>query len=308
MPAHIFTRLGLWQESIDSNLASAAEGARMTANHLEGASYQLHAMDFLHYAYLQTGQVAKARQLQEELNSVAGATANRLADSQATFAAEDAMEQHHWKDAAALVDEIRSGKGNDWPVGVKLEVYWASAIGAARSGDPNAARKSVEKFHQSLAESRAKMTDSSNDGEERIDVQEAEAWLAFAEGKTGEAVKNLGAAAEREDKQGVDSLIMPAREMLGDMLLEIHQPAAALAAYEAALAESPNRFNGLYGAARAAELSGAREKAKSYYSKLESLCVRGSEERPELRQARTFLAQAKTSGEAGGKSPKPDRP
>jgi hypothetical protein len=308
MPAHIFTRLGLWQESIDSNLASAAAGARMTANHLEGASYQLHAMDYLHYAYLQTGQVAKARQLEEELNSVRGATANRLASSQSTFAAGGAMEPHHWKEAAALADEILSGKGKDWPDRDKAVIYWASAIGAARIGDAKAVRKSVEKLHQAHGESRARDKSSSMDGKERIDVQEAEAWLAFAEGKTSEAVKNMGAAAGQEDKEGVDSLIMPAREMLGDMLLEIHQPAAALAAYEAALAESPNRFDGLYGAARAAELSGAKEKAKSYYSKLEDLCLRGSKERPELREARMFLAQAKGSGEAGEKSSKPGHP
>ncbi|HEV2352359.1 MAG TPA: hypothetical protein VG028_21195 [Terriglobia bacterium] len=307
MPSHIFTRLGLWQESIESNIASAAAAEKMTAMHLEGASYQLHAMYFLHYAYLQTGQVAKARQLQSKLKSVRGATADRLADSQATFAAEDAMEQHHWKEAAALVDEIRNGRGKDWPAGVKAETYWASAIGAARSGDVTAARKDIEKLKQARAESNAKNMGYTTNGTEQVDVQEAEAWLALGEGKPNDAVKTLGAAADQEDKKGVDSLTMPAREMLGDMLLGLHQPGGALAAFEAALAESPNRFDGLYGAARAAELSGAGEKAKSYYSKLEDLCVPISDERPELRQARTFLAQSRGSANSGGKNSRPSR-
>jgi hypothetical protein len=308
MPSHIFTRLGLWQESIDSNIVSAAAGAKMTAMHLEGASYQLHAMDFLHYAYLQTGQVAKARQLQQELNSVQGATADRLAGSLATFAAEDAMEQHHWKDAAALADEIQNGKRKDWPAGAKIETYWASAIGAARSGDPAAARADIEKLKQAEAESQAKRKDYVKDGSAPVGVQEAEAWLHLAEGRTSEAVKTLGAAADEEDKKGVDSLTMPAREMLGEMLMVMHQPGAALTAFEASLAESPNRFDGLYGAARAAELSGAREKAKSYYSKLEDLCTPGSNERPELQEARTFLAQSHGSKESNGRSSKPGRP
>ena len=307
MPSHIFTRLGLWKESIESNIASAAAGAKMTAMHLEGASYQLHAMDYLHYAYLQTGQVAKARQLQDELSSVRGATANRLADSQATFAAEDALEQHHWKQAAALVDEIQNGKGKDWPAGAKAVTCWASALGAARSGDAKAAREDIEKLKQAEAESRARNKSYATDGSEPIDVQEAEAWLALAESKADVAVKTLGAAAEQEDKKGVDSLTMPAREMLGDMLLELHQPGAALAAFEASLAESPNRFDGFYGAARAAELSGAREKAKSYYSKLEDLCNPGSDERPELREARMFRAQNQSTAESGGKVSKPGR-
>jgi tetratricopeptide (TPR) repeat protein len=308
MPSHIFTRLGLWPESIESNIASAAAGARMTAMHLEGASYQLHAMDFLHYAYLQTGQVAKARQLQAELNSVRGATATRLAYSLSTFAVEDALEQHHWKDAAALVDEIENGKGRDWPAGDKAETYWVGAIGAARSGDAKAARADVEKLKQADAEWKAGNKGYSANGSEPVDVQEAEAWLALAEGKAGVAVKTLGAAAEQEDKKGVDSLTMPAREMLGDMLIELHQPRAALAAFEAALAESPNRFDGLYGAARAAEISGARAKAKAYYSKLEDLCPPGSDERPELREARTYLARNEGSAESGGQSSKPGRP
>lgn len=301
MPSHIFTRLGLWQESINSNIASAAAGAKMTAMHLEGATYQLHAMGFLHYAYLQTGQVAKAHQLADELNSVRGATALWLADAQATFAAEDAMEQHHWKDAAALVDVVRNGKGKDWPAGVKAEIYWAGAIGAARSNNAQVSREDIEKLKQAHAESTVKNKSQSG----QVDVQEAVAWLALAEGKADEAVKTLGAAAEKEDKKGVDSLTMPAREMLGDMLLELHQPVPALAAFEASLAESPNRFDGLYGAARAAELSGAREKAKTYYLKLEGLCAPGSDERPELGQARAFLAQGMGSGESVGKVSKP---
>lgn len=288
MPSHIFTRLGLWQESIESNLASAAAAEKMSAAHLEGASYQLHAMDFLNYAYLQSGQVAKALAAVEELKSVQGAAPDRLAYSQATLTARNALELHHWKEAASLAVPGTA----DWPAGAKIATYWARAIGAARSGDVSATRKDLEKLKQAHAESRAKNQHHSMHSGPEVDEQEAEAWLAFAEGKTDEAVKTLRDAADLEDKNGVDLLTMSAREMLGDMLMELKKPQPALAEYEIALKEAPNRFDGLYGAARAAELSGAATKAKSYYAKLEEICPHAGSERPELQQAHTFLAQA----------------
>jgi len=287
MPSHIFTRLGLWQESIESNLASAAVAEKMTAAHLEGASYQMHAMDFLNYAYLQSGQVAKALAVTEQLKAVPGADEDHLAYSEAELTARDALELHHWKEAASLAVPSAA----HWPAGAKISTYWARAIGAARNGDISAAREALENLKQAHAESRAKSEHYSMHSGPAVDQLEAEAWLALTQGKVDEAVKTLGDAADREDKNGVDLLTMSAREMLGDMLLELKKPAPALAEYEVALKEAPNRFDGLYGAARAAELSGASAKAKSYYAKLEEICAHAGTERPELQQAHTFLAQ-----------------
>jgi len=305
MPSHIFTRLGLWQESIDSNLASEAAAEKMSALHLEGASYQLHAMDFLNYAYLQSGQVAKAEHLTDELKSVAGANPDRLAYLQATFEARDALELHLWKAAAALYIPSSDSQTREWPAGARIIAYWATAIGLAHTGDVNGGQKAVALLKQAHAESGAKNEHYGMNSGPEVDEQEAEAWLAFAEGKTGEAVTTLRAAAVREDKGGVDLLTISAREMLGDMLLELKKPEQALAEYEIALKEAPNRFDGLYGAARASELSGATAKAKSYYAKLEEICARAGSERPELREAGTFLAQGHGGAGSNGDQSKP---
>ena len=252
MPSHIFTRLGLWQESIASNLASAAAAADATEKGLGDAHYQLHALDFLEYAYLQNGQKAEAEHVIDEVRQVPGATQEEIEDSQATFRARYAIETHDWKMAADLKPPSSGGA-------YRQDVtWWARAIGAARSGDVGAARADVGKLAAASADAKAR---SKGQGYEvkagkTIHQLEAEAWLAYAEGHPDDALRTLGAAADREDAEGVDSLSMPAREMLGDMLMESNRPQAALAAYETALKESPHRFDGLEGATRAAQLAG----------------------------------------------------
>jgi len=124
-----------------------------------------------------------------------------------------------------------------------------------------------------------------------IDQQEGEAWLAYAEGKKAEAVKTLRAAADREDASGPDTVAIPAREMLADMLLDSGRAAEALGEYETSLREAPNRFDGLYGAARAAELAGDPKKAKTFYAQLAAVCDHAGSQRPELQEARLFLAK-----------------
>lgn len=286
MPAHIFTRLGLWQASIDSNIASAAAARKLTARHLDGASYELHAMDFLEYAYLQSGREHEARQVIEKVKSVPGASASDLVGREADFEARYDIELHHWREAAALAPPAHGSSG------AQVTTYWARAIGAARSGDATAARKDVDKLNKLHAamDSAGAGYKKARTGED-VEQQEAEAWLAYAEGKRDDGVKTMRAAADREESDGVDSLAMPAREMLGDMLLELKQPAQALTEYEAALQESPNRFDGLYGAAQAAKLAGDRAQAKSYYAQLVEACDPAVEERPELREAKAFLAR-----------------
>jgi tetratricopeptide (TPR) repeat protein len=284
MPSHIFTRLGLWQESIDSNIAAAAAAAKATRADEADATYQLHAMDFLNYAYLQSGQEAKARGVIADLEAVPGASADDVADHAGEFAARNALELHRWREAAALaIPNVKlSWQGS---------TYFVRAIGAARSGDPNRAREDLEKLDEVTSAERreSKQAGYGTDSGRSIDELEAEAWIEFAEGKTDAALKALRTARDRQEAEGVDSLAMPAREMLGDMLLELKRPADALVEYRAALTESPNRFDGLWGAAQAADSAGDLHAAKEYYAQLVNVCPPAAD-RPELKEARGYLA------------------
>jgi tetratricopeptide (TPR) repeat protein len=284
MPSHIFVRLGLWQESIDSNISAAGAAAEATAAHLADSNYQFHAMDFLNYSYLQSGQEAKARQVIADLKSVTGGSASDIAEHQAWSLARTALESRHWKEAAALPVQDAQGSPQD-------SIYFARAVGSARSGDVQGARAAIKKLKEEIssASSHARHMGYGSSSGQSIEQQEAQAWLKFAEGKSEEAVKILRAAADREDAAGVDSLTMPAREMLGDLLLELKRPSESLEAYRTALKESPNRFDALWGAAQAAQSAGDASAAKSYYAKLVEVSGPGAD-RPELQEARGYLA------------------
>ena len=295
MPSHIFVRLGLWQEAIQSNLAAEGAAAKATQAGQADASYQFHAMDFLDYAYLQSGQAAKARGLVDELKGVAGASAEDVADNQANFAARNVLELHQWKEATSLrVPELATQT---------QDTFWVGAIGAARSGDVASAQDDIKKLRAArVAEESGPWSEQTPMDAKSLAGQfpvapswtlheaEAVAWLNYAQGKGAEAVKAMRAAVAQEATEGVDSLAMPAREMLGDMLMEMKKPREALVEYKAALEESPNRFDSLYGAAQAAQLSGNAKVARQYYAKLVAVCSAGAD-RPELEQARTELAK-----------------
>jgi tetratricopeptide (TPR) repeat protein len=276
MPAHIFTRLGLWQESINSNIAAMAAAAKDTQMHMADAHYETHAMDFLDYAYLQSGQEAKAEDLVKALTSVPGASANTIQNMQATFEARNALELHHWKAAASLT--VR-----DIPLRDLGMTYWVKAIGAARSGDVDGAKLDIQKLIGADDASNKHEKDMGNKAYsgEGVEQREAEAWLAYAEGKSGDALKVMRQAAEREESEHVDSLAMPAREMLADLFVELKQPSEALTGYQAALQISPNRFDSLYGAARAAESAGKPQEARDYFARLAKIAAPGAD-RPEL--------------------------
>jgi hypothetical protein len=285
MPSHIFVRLGLWQDSITSNIAANASGAHAAEMHLAESHYQTHAMDFLSYSYLQSGQEAKAREVIEHTNHVVGASDENKAGDRAYLAARTALELHRWKEAAALpVQAIRK----DW----LDNIYWARAIGAARSGDIAGAEADVKELTQLVAEreKRARKEGYGVSNEKASDLREAEAWLAFAKGKPDEALQELRAAADHQDKNGGESVGIPAREMLADMLLELKRPADALTEYKTVLKNSPNRFDGLLGAARSTQATGNTSGAQSFYAKLAEVCGAGAD-RPELAEAKTVLAQ-----------------
>jgi len=285
MPSHIFVRLGLWQDSITSNIAAIASAAHAAEMHQAESHYQTHAMDFLSYSYLQSGQEAKAREVIDHTDHVVAANEEDKASDRAYLAARTALELHRWKEAAALpIPSIRKN-WND-------TTYWASAIGAARSADVAAAESDVKELTQLVAdrEKRSKKSGYTVPTEKATDLREAEAWLAFAKGKPEDALQELRAAADRQDNNGGESVGIPAREMLADMLLELKRPAEALAEYKTDLKNSPNRFDALLGGARAAQASGDIGGAQWFYAQLASICSPGAD-RPELAEAKTYLAQ-----------------
>jgi tetratricopeptide (TPR) repeat protein len=286
MPSHIFTRLGLWQESIASNIAAAAAAAHASEMYQAESHYQTHAMDFLDYAYLQSGLESKGRGLATEEMSVPGSDEDERTQHRAVIEARNAIELHRWKEAAELTVPPGSATSQD-------TTYWARAIGAARSGDAEAAKSAVKKLAEivALREGENKATGYEGSGGKATDLGEAEAWMAFAQGDKARAMDLMRAVADREDAKGVENTTMPAREMLADMLLEAKRPGQAVAAYKAALAESPNRFDSLWGVARASEAAGDERTAREYYSKLAEISDPAAE-RAELREARRHLASA----------------
>jgi tetratricopeptide (TPR) repeat protein len=286
MPSHIFTRVGYWQDSIASNRVSADAATNLFD--------RLHAMDYLTYAYLQLGQDVAARSVLDEiatLPNLAGASfvpAYALAAMPARYA----LERGRWSDAAALTPSPSDVAWERIPQAAAITVF-ARALGAARSGDVTDARENAEQ----LAALRDVLL-AANEAywAEQVDIQRevALSWLARADGRNDEALALLSAAADREDATDKHPVtpgpIVPARELLGELLLELGQPAQALEAFERSHPAEPNRFRGLYGAARAAELLGDREQAHTYYTTLLQLAAQADTDRPELQQARAFLA------------------
>jgi tetratricopeptide (TPR) repeat protein len=290
MPSHIFTRLGLWDESIDSNLVSATSAERNNA-----PGNELHAKDYLLYAYLQEGRDSEAK------NALKAVLQGRSDDPQymnwlyatGTSPARYAVERHQWSEAAAL-----TVPSNTFPreryAWTEANLHFARALGASHIGDTEAARKDL----QQLTAIRDVLNQENNKyWTDQVDIQReiAAAWITLAEGKREDALQQMRSAADHEDKTDkhnvTPGVILPARELLGEMLLELKQPAEAMVEFEATLRTAPNRFNTLSGAAHAAKLSGDGAKAKSYYAKLLVVCSHPDADRPELQDARSLLAQ-----------------
>ncbi len=289
MPAHIFARLGLWQEDIQSNLASVAAAEK---NH--ATMHEIHAMDFLNYAYLQTGQDDKAQAIVAKL-----ATIERVEDMpemephleslRAEFPATYAIETREWKQAESL--RVPDGVG---PQAATI-TYWARALGAGHLHDATAAEAALRDFDGAIDELRKTKLAWMIDGMD-IDRDEIRAWTAYAVRRNDEALQIMRSAADRQDKFGKGEVALPAREMVGDMLLEMNRPEQALAEYEQSMKIDPNRFNGLYGAARAAELAKQPDTARKYYAQLLKNCDGVNSDRPELAKAREALPTGSVAG------------
>jgi len=293
MPSHIFARLGLWQEDIQANLKSVTLTEKSGAMYMRG--HELHAMHFLLYAYLQTGQdEAAAHILDQSKQILAKAPASDdtgmleyLAFAAADFPALYDLEMRHWTEAARL--EPAASATPD----LQMITYWARTVASAHMGDAEATRRNARKFEESEEATRKSKYAYVLDGP-NYDEGEVRAWLAFAENKNDEALRQMREVADTQDKRGKAEVAIPAREMLADMLLTLNQPDQAVVEYERSMKIDPNRFNGLAGAARAAEQAHQTAKANSYYAQLLKNCDDGKHsERPELRSAKMLVAEGR---------------
>ena len=285
MPSHIFSMAGMWQESIKSNRAA-----------IQASKTYVHAMDFIVYAQLQGAQDAAAKRTVDEaaallstqapaatLTPTAGVLAVHTAF--AAIPARFAIERGAWGEAAALTPRSSTPAAD-------AITHFTRAMGALRSGNKAAAQADIEqldKLHEALAQAKQDYW------AEQVDIQRraARAWVAFAEGRADEAVKLMRAAADLEDASeksiAMENRLWPMRELLADLLMELKRPAAAAKEFEASLQAAKNRWRGTYGAARAYEMAGDREKARTYYTRLVALAQQADSERPELRAAKGFL-------------------
>jgi tetratricopeptide (TPR) repeat protein len=288
-PAHIFVRMGLWQESIDTNRPGAA---------VDDLFFKPHAMDFLVHSYLQTGQDIAAKRVIDEAATIRIIPHLLDAYAMAAMPARYALERQHWDEAAALtLPQQREFAWGLFPHAEAVLVF-ARALGAARTGNIEGARKDLDR----LQELRANLIKINSEGTwQEYWVSQIEnhrqmvtAWIAYTQGGRHEALQMLRAAADREDSTEWDPVmpgrIISARQLLGEMLLDANNPRQALQAFEAALKVEPGRFLSLYGAARAAELSGDQGKAEKFYARLvDQTAAADVEQRPALKIAKAFL-------------------
>ena len=280
MPSHTFTRLGYWDESIATNLLSA-EAARRAGSRGE----QLHAIDYLVYAYLQTGQDEAAKRLAGAVSADTSADVGSTgAFAAAAVPARYALERGDWR-AAARLEPHASPQAH-----VEAMTWFARAIGSARSGDAAGARAALGEL-QARHERERTAHEAYWTEQTAIQTLAASAWLALAEGRPDEALTGMRAAADREDRTEKSAVspgpLAPAREMLGEMLLQLGRPAEAIVELRTTMAKEPNRFRGLADAAAAAGQAGDRAAARTFYSRLATICAKGDTPgRPELQTAR----------------------
>jgi tetratricopeptide (TPR) repeat protein len=300
MPGHIFARLGMWREDIDSNVGSVAASHAAEARGQSGAMDQFHSDDFLLYAYLQVGQDAKAKEVLE--NSAAAInhfeSMGDMDDHYMTgmfpyyrtkLPIFYALEMRDWRSAAAL--NVVAGA----PPEAQTLTYWARTVAAGHLRQPAQAQADLAAYDALMEKIKkgrhAYFTDSTAT---RIERGEMLAWLAFARGQSADALKFMRESADLQDKVGQSEVDIPAREMLADILLEQGRPQEALTEYKRALTLSPNRFNGLFNAGQAAEAAGDKIQAQGYYAALLKSTHDGADSaRHEFDHMKSVVASAK---------------
>jgi tetratricopeptide (TPR) repeat protein len=298
MPGHIFARLGLWDEDIEANTASVAASRAAEAHHESGWMDQFHSDDFLVYAYLQTGQDAKARAVLADADaaiahyeSMPGMTPEHMMAGMFPYYRSKLpifidLETRDW----AKTLEIEPIRGA--PAETQLQVYWARTIAAGHLRRADLARENLAAYDGLVDELRKGPHAYYTQGNgAEIRRNEIVAWSEFANGNTEQGLEAMRASAGLQDKVGQGEVDIPAREMLADMLLEAQRPQDALAEYRQALTLSPNRFNGLNGAGQAAEAAGDRAEASRFYAALVKSGGSGST-RPEIAHAKEFVSSA----------------
>jgi tetratricopeptide (TPR) repeat protein len=297
MPSHIFTRLGLWNECILSNQKSI-EAARCYAESANISGHwdeELHGLDYLVYAYLQKGENALAEKQVQYLHTIRQVyPANfKVAYAFAAIPSRYFLENKKWKEAAVLEKYPADFPWNDFPWQEAI-IHFTRLLGAAHIENVNTAKLELAKLNQ-LRDTLQRQKDSYKSMEVAIQIKAGEAWIQFMSGNRENALSLMKQAADMED--GVDKHpvtpgeVLPARELLADMLLLTDQNKDALETYEAVLKKCPNRFNSLYGAGKAAEKSGNEQKAIHYYMQLSEITDSASTGRQELAGVRKFLAQ-----------------
>jgi tetratricopeptide (TPR) repeat protein len=302
MPGHIFARLGMWREDIRDNLASVAASKAAEARHQSDGMDQFHSDDFLLYAFLQSGEEARAKTIIDDTAEVMSRY-ETMPDMSSPFMrsmfpyyrnkfpAFYALEMRDWKAAAAL-----EPASSDRPE-TKLVTYWARIVAEGHLRLPVQAHADFER-HEALVEEvkhgkNAYFVESTG---AQITHDELLAWVAFADSDEAEALKRMRQASDLQDRVGQGEVDIPAREMLADMLLELNHPDGALIEYSRALELSPNRFNGLFNAGRAAEAVGDHDKAAAYYSALLESTDNGTHSaRQELNHVKAFVSSVKVA-------------
>jgi hypothetical protein len=291
MPAHTYSMLGLWEQSVASNAQSRSLQREQAAKLWPGAVHpgEPHSLDFMEYALLQMGQEQRAKQVRDDstaikklgFDSLGGATA--LAAIPARFA----LERQAWKEAAAL-----EPRGSQFPQAEAI-TYFGRALGLAHSGDLAAAEREVNKL-KALRAALEKASQSYWEEQVEIQMLAASAWIAQGSGLKAEALRFMSMAADLEDGSekhiAMENRLYPMRELLGDLLMEQQQPAQALKEYEAANESTPNRLRGLYGAAKAAQRAQLADTARTYFVKLVALTTNADIDRAEIHEAKAFLA------------------
>jgi tetratricopeptide (TPR) repeat protein len=294
MPSHIFVRLGLWSDSIAWNARSATAAMRQSKAG-EVSLHYIHAMDYLMYAYLQRAQDGMALDTLTRINAVeryqdSFASAYGIAAAQARYP----LERRQWAEAAKIKPRTHSTFPWDKYPWHESIIYFARGLGAARGGDPAVARNALETLDTLYKRS---VKAGQDYWAVLLDAQRktVKAWINYAEDKKDLALGLMREAANLEDSVDkhpvTPGAVLPARELLGDMLLLMGMPGKALKEYEASLMVAPNRFNSLYGAGYAAELKGDRSRAESFYSILEQNTIGVESDRPGLERAKAFLSE-----------------
>jgi tetratricopeptide (TPR) repeat protein len=306
MPSHIFTRLGMWEESIAANRSSAEASRAYAAMRRRNATEaeELHALDYMAYSYLQEAQDTKAKEIVDFAATVRKTNPDLEfsgAYALAAIATRYAFERNDWAAAAALAIP-NLPHWFSFPF-MEALIEYGHALGRAHTGDLDGAREAIARMRQLRDATKDPKFDYFKNHLE-VQMQAASAWVAYGEGKKDEAIEILRRSADAEDVLGKHPVspgaFVPIREQLGSLLLELGRPKDAQRAFEAALKIYPGRFRGLYGAALAAEQTGDKETAGRYYAKLTAQTAKSNGSRDELNHVREYSAAHAEAAQTDG--------